>query len=56
MTGGVLEGMVIVVPTFSIGHDGNPPAVGGAIARIVGLVAKFVSCTVHQPGAMKHHN
>ena len=52
----MLEGVVVVVPTFAVGHQGHPPAVGGGVVGVVSAVAKFVGGTVHKPGAVIHHH
>lgn len=46
--------MVVVVPAFAIGYEGNPPAVTRLIIRLKGFVAELVRRTVNKPGAVEH--
>lgn len=56
MTGRVLVGVVVIMPTFTEGQERNPPAVGGIIFGCVGTVAEFVSGAIDQPSAVVEEN
>src|SRR5271156_377525 len=45
--------VVIVVPAFAPGQQGDPPAVGGKVARGKAARAPGVGCGVDQPGGMQ---
>ena len=52
MTGRILVGVVIVVPAFTVGGDGYPPAIGRMVGSFKVAIAKFVGCAIHQPSAV----
>ncbi len=44
--------MVVIVPAFAIGEDGDPPEVAGGVAGVVVAVSPEVSGGVYEPGAV----
>jgi len=50
MSRGERERVMIVVPAFAPGQDGNPPAVGGQIDRLERTIAEAMSGAVHESG------
>lgn len=52
VTGGKLKRMVIVVPTFSVSHEGNPPEIGRLVVTAVIAVSPNVCGGIYEPGCV----
>ena len=50
----ILEGVMVVVPSFPEGEQGYPPIVTREIACIPGLAAPYMAGGVDEPGDMVH--
>jgi hypothetical protein len=46
-------GVVVIVPAFAAGEDGDPPVVAGVVLGFEAALAPEVSCGVDQPGGVK---
>jgi hypothetical protein len=49
-------GMVIVVPTFAVGQQSDPPIIAAVIACFIVAIAPHVTGRVDQPGRMQDEN
>ena len=45
--------VVVVVPAFAAGEQGNPPVVAGIVSRLKAATAPQVGRRIHQPGGMQ---
>lgn len=46
-------GMMVIVPAFAAGEDGDPPVVAGIIAGLKAALAPKMRCRVDEPGGMQ---
>jgi hypothetical protein len=53
MASGILISMMVIMPSFTIGNQGNPPAIFGVVMAFMGDITKLMGGTVDEPSAME---